>query len=127
MLEIYPKKVKLVFKHFPLRNHSYALKAAIAAEAAGRQDKFWQMHDKIFADFKNLSDEKIDNFALELKLNITKFSKDLKNPELAKKVQKDFKEGVAADVRGTPTLFINGKLVKDKSIKGMKREIEKLL
>ena len=85
------------------------------------------MHDKIFADFRNLSDERIDKFALELKLNITKFNKDLKDPELAKKAQKDFKEGVAADVRGTPTIFINGKLVKNKSLEGMKREIEKLL
>lgn len=127
MPELYPDKVKVVFKHFPLRNHSYALKAAIATEAAGKQGKFWQMHDKIFADFRNLSDEVVEQFATELELDLKMFNKDLKEKDISDKVRNDFQEGVAAGVRGTPTVYINGKLMKSKSLEAIKKEIERLL
>ena len=107
--ELYPDKVKLVFKNFPLNFHKQAEIAAEAALAAGAQGKFWEMHDKIFANQKNISVDILKGYAKDLNLDMSKFNEDLDSHRYKKTVQDDMKLGKGAGVRGTPTFFINGK------------------
>ena len=102
-------EVKVVFKHFPLPFHAFARKAAIAAEAAGRQGKFWQMQEAIFATQDMLSDELLLGHAKALGLDALKFSKDLADPALAKRVDDSRAEGVAFGVEATPAFFVDGR------------------
>jgi len=124
VLEQYPKGVKLLYKFFPLRNHQFGMKASVAAWAAGEQGKFWQMHDLIFANYSKLSDSKFDEFAKKIGLDMDRFKSDLKNPEGQKLIQEDMQNGRTAGVRGTPTIFINGKLLKNRNLAGMKKIID---
>jgi protein-disulfide isomerase len=66
VLEKYPHDVKIVFKNYPLRNHKFAMKAAIAALAAGSEGKFWEFHDELFKNYNKLNDQKIREIALGL-------------------------------------------------------------
>jgi protein-disulfide isomerase len=103
------RHLKFVFRHFPLSNvHEYALPAAIAAEAAARQDKFWQMHDIIFENQSLLSDQAFIEFALAIGLNIPAFRMDVMDEALAEKIETNFESGVRSGVNGTPSFFING-------------------
>jgi protein-disulfide isomerase len=124
VLEKYPKEVKLVMKNFPLPSHSFARKAAIAALAAGKQRKFWEMHEKLYANQKELSEAKVEAIARELLLNMEQFNKDLKDPSLGALVDRDISDGHRANVRGTPTVFVNGKLVNQRNLLGMVIEEE---
>jgi protein-disulfide isomerase len=124
VLEKYPKEVKLVMKNFPLPSHSFARKAAIAALAAGKQRKFWEMHEKLYANQKELSDAKVEAIARELGLNMEQFNKDLKDPSLGALVDRDISNGRQANVPGTPTVFVNGKLVNQRNLLGMLIEEE---
>ena len=119
--------VKMVFKHFPLNFHKMARPASEAAAAAQRQDKFWEMHDLLFKNHKKLSAEIIDNLAAEIGLDKEKFDADRKDKALKAQVQKDYTDGVKAGVRGTPTFFVNGIQVKDRSFKGFQQLIDKAL
>lgn len=111
VLKAYPKDVKLVFKNLPLGFHKNAKPAAIAALAAKEQGKFWEMHDLIFKNQRELSEEAFLEFAKTLKLNINKFVKDLNNPKLAKQVDDDAEMASKLGVRGTPGFFVNGNFV----------------
>lgn len=122
MLEKYPKDVKLVIKHFPI--HSFARKAAIAALAAARQGKFWEIHEKLLANQKELSDAKVETIAQELRLNMEQFKQDLKDPRIASLIDRDFNDGLQANIRGTPTVFVNGKLLSKESLSGFQEAIE---
>ena len=124
MSERYPKDVKLVIKQFPLPAHGYAKKAAIAALAAGRQGKFWDMHEKLFANQKDLSDAKVEAIAGELDLNLEQFDKDLKDPALTSFIDKDTNDGFKAGVQGTPAIFINGKSFTQRSLQGFEQVID---
>ncbi len=125
MLEKYPNDVKLVVKHFPLPMHNYARKAAIAALAAGKQGKFWNMHEKLFANQRDLNDSKVEAIAQEIGLNMEQFNKDLKDPAIASLIDRDMNNGRQASVQGTPTIFINGKLfVNQRSLQGFQQVIE---
>jgi protein-disulfide isomerase len=101
--------VQVVFKHFPLSFHAMAKKAAIAAEAAGRQNKFWPMHDALFATQDILSDELILGHAKALGLDVARFQKDLADPALAKRVDESRNEGVAFGIDATPAFFVDGR------------------
>jgi protein-disulfide isomerase len=125
LLGKYPKDVKLVFKNFPLPNHPYANKASMAALAADRQGKFWEYHRKLFESNASLSDAKMKDIATELGLDIEKFTKDLRDPGLQSLISRDLTEGVKAEVQGTPTLFVNGKPVRNASLEGFQQMIEK--
>lgn len=127
MLERYPKEVKLAFKHFPLRNHKFARKAAIASLAAKRQGKFWEFHDKLFENVSRLSDQKIQEIARELGLNQEAFEKDKKAQEIQGSISRDIRHGKEAGVRGTPTIFVNGRRLKSRSLDGFQVLIEKEL
>jgi protein-disulfide isomerase len=102
--------IKFVFRNFPLSKiHPHAFSSAVAAEAAGIQGKFWEMHDIIFENQKKLDSEDILHFASVLKLNMDRFKKDVRQNFLIQKVEKDFESGIRSGVNGTPTFFINGK------------------
>ncbi len=124
MLEKYPKEVKLVMKHFPLPMHSYARKAAIAALAANKQGQFWEMHEKLFASQKELSDAKVEGIARDLGLDMAQFNRDLKDPAIASMIDRDLNNGRQAKVQGTPTIFVNGKLLNQRSLQGFQQVID---
>ena len=87
--------------------------AAIAAEAAGRQGKFWEMHDKLFANYKTLTDANFDKWAGEIGLDMDKFKADLKDSALSKKVKAQQAAAVKLGARGTPAFFINGRFLSE--------------
>ena len=125
MLGQYPNDVKLVFKNFPLtRIHKSAMNAAIAALAANQQGKFWEFHSELFKNYNKLNDEKFNEIAQSLGLNMDQFTQDMKNPALAAMVQRDLQDGVKAGVRGTPSIFVNGRTLKQRSLAGFKQVIE---
>ena len=128
LLEKYPTEVKVVFKNFPLRNHKYAGKAAIAALAAGRQDKFWEFHDELFKNYNRLNDQKVQEIVKQLGLDETKFNRDKNDRTLSNRIQQDYNEGIKMGVRGTPAVFINGKQFRNnRSMKNMEVAIEEEL
>jgi protein-disulfide isomerase len=124
LLEKYKKDIKIVFKNFPLQMHPFADKAAMAALAANRQGKFWEFHHKLFESQSSLSDATIQNIAKDLKLNMDTFNRDLNDPALQGLINRDMNEGARAEVRGTPTLFINGKIMQVRSFPELEQTIE---
>ena len=105
----YGSRVKVVFKHFPLGFHKQAKPAAVAAMAAHQQGKFWEYHDKIFANQKGINDENLKKWAEEIGLDVPKWEAYVKSGEGDKVVDADMKEGRTAGLRGTPTIYINGR------------------
>ncbi len=103
------KQLKFVFRHFPIASlHEHAQTAAEAAECAGVQGKFWEMHDMLFQNYKTLDDDHLMHFAGHLELDIEKFEQDMENHIGKEHVHEDFTSGVRSGVNGTPTFFING-------------------
>ena len=104
----------IVYRHFPLRQiHANAEIAALSAEAAGKQGKFWEMHDMIFENQKKWEGEKnageiFIKYGEDLGLNIEKFKQDLDSKEVKDKVEADYQSGIKAGVNHTPTFFLNG-------------------
>jgi len=109
--ETYGEKVRIVFKHLPLSIHAKAPAAHAAAEAAHRQGKFWEMHDLIFANQREMSPEKYREYAEQLGLNLDQFDRDFADPAIKKKVDADAQEASTLLVRGTPGFFINGRFL----------------
>ena len=126
VLKQYPRQVKIVYKNFPLRNHKFAVKAAMAAHAADRQGKFWEFHDELFGAEK-LSNELINNIAVKLNLDIAQFNNDMNSPEIRQMISKDLQDAQKAGVTGTPTIFVNGKKLKDRSPAGFQAMIDQEL
>lgn len=118
VMEEYSQQVTFVYRHFPLRsNHPNAQLAAQAAEAAGWQDKFWEMHDKLFAQQDQWSDlkdptEQFIAYAGELDLAVEQFTSDLTSQEVINKVDDNYTSGLSAGVDSTPSFFINGTKIK---------------
>ena len=127
VLEKYPDDVKIVFKNFPLRNHKFAFKAATAALVAESQGKFWEFHDLLFKNYNRLNDQKIREIALGLGFDQTQFEKKMKDPKIRAMIRQDVRDGAQAGVKGTPTVFINGRRLKDRSLKGFQALIDKEL
>jgi protein-disulfide isomerase len=127
VLEKYPQDVKVVFKNFPLRNHKFAMKAAVAALAAEGQGKFWEFHDLLFENYNKLSDQKLQEIAKAVGLNLEEYEKKKKDPAIERQVKQDLSDGRRAGVRGTPTIFINGIRLRDRSLKGFQAAIDKQL
>jgi protein-disulfide isomerase len=107
----YPDDVRLVFKQFPLAMHARAEPAARAAVAAHAQGKFWEMHDRLFADRAKLGDADIVAHAREIGLDVAKFEKDYADSATAAKVSAEMNEGRVLEVSSTPTFFVNGRKV----------------
>lgn len=127
MFETYPKTVKLAIKNFPLPNHKFARQAAVAALAADRQGKFWKFHHELYQNYNQLNEEKIREIAQQVGLDTVKFNQDMKAPEIEAMVERDLRDGNNAGVRGIPTIFINGRLLRDRSFEGFQAAIEKEL
>jgi protein-disulfide isomerase len=109
-------KVKVVFRHYPLDIHRHAFLAARYAEAAGRQDKFWEMHDVLYGNqtlWSGVEDPTaiFDGYARDVGLEVEQLKADIDLAEVRNKIVADQRGGIRAGVRGTPSLFFNGRLV----------------
>ncbi len=103
---------QLVFRNFPLQEiHPQAHMAALAAEAAGKQGKYWPMHDLIFEHQEQLGGHFLLDLAKRLGLDLHQFGNDWKSDPIVNKVESDFESGVRSGVNGTPTFFINGNIL----------------
>ncbi len=133
--ETYPDDVRIVFRQLPLPMHPQAKPAAQAALAAHRQGKFWEMHDKLFANQKALNPQNYETWAGELGLDVAKFKKDYADPAIAKMVDEDMATSGKFGARGTPAFFVNGRFISgarpfesfDALIKEEKAKAEKFL
>lgn len=119
--------MKLVFKNYPLRRHAFAKKAAVAAFAARRQGKFWEYHDLLFEHGDSLSDEKFQQIARELGLDLNRFRKDLNDLKIVARVNQDIRLGAYMGVRGTPTVFINGRVSRARTLEALEAAVEHAL
>jgi protein-disulfide isomerase len=114
--------IRIVFRHFPLdsacnplvqsRFHPLACDAAVAAECAGEQGKFWQYHDLLFENQKHLTPQRLRNFARDLNLDMGRFENCLQNPDTRRRVEDDVALGVKLGVNSTPTMLLNGRVIR---------------
>ena len=109
--EHYGSKVRLAFKHFPLSIHPQAAGAHAAAEAAHRQGKFWEMHDKIFENQRDLAPATFERYAAELGLDVERFKRDVASADVKKRIDEDMRQAQKLGVSGTPSFFINGRFL----------------
>jgi len=101
--------LRFVYRHFPLAVvHPHAIRAAEAAEAAGAQGKFWEMHRLLFLNQNALDDVDLLRYAAALGLDLVRFEDDLAAHALAQRVRRDYVSGASSGVEGTPTFFVNG-------------------
>jgi protein-disulfide isomerase len=107
----YGDKVRFAFKHMPLPNHDKAPAAHAASEAAHRQGKFWEMHDKIFANQRDLSEKTFENYARTIGLDMSKYTRDVAADDVKKRIADDMRQAQELGVSGTPSFFINGKFL----------------
>ncbi len=109
LLHYHDRRLRFVFRHFPQNSlHARASLAAQAAEAAGAQGKFWEMHELLFRNRQSLAEAEMTHLALEIGLEIYRFNAELASGEYAARVHADFVSGVQSGVNHTPTFFING-------------------
>src|SRR5438067_1934834 len=109
LLQRFAGKVRYVYRHFPLEEvHPHALHAALAAEAAGAQGKFWPMHDRLFEGQPHLKDKQLHGYAERLELDMTRFAADMRHDSYLQRVREHIEGGTRSGVRATPTFFVNG-------------------
>ena len=111
LLKLYPDKIKLVFKNFPLGFHKNAQKAAEAFECAGEQGKYWEMYDKLFGNQKNLEIADLKKYAKELDLQTSQFNECLDSGKYEEKIKNSIEETQEFGISGTPGFFINKQFV----------------
>lgn len=109
VMKAYPRDVKLVYKQFPLDNHSQARLAAQASLAAHAQGKFWPLHDRMYGRSREINRANILLWAQEFGLDMAKFTAAMDSPATNQAVDRDLAEGERVGVEGTPTIFVNGK------------------
>ena len=103
-------KLRFVYRNFPIREiHPHAQAAAEAAEAAGAQDRFWEMHDALFEGQERLDLSTLLQRAVALQLDVARWERDMRGRAFSERVQEDFLSGLRSGVNGTPTFFINGR------------------
>lgn len=122
----YQGKTKLIFKNMPLQFHEMAEPAARAALAANEQGKFWDFHDKLFAT-QQLKPESITGIATALGLDMARFNADMQSPAIRQKLSKDMLDAQKAGVTGTPTVYVNGRKLKQRSMAGFQTLIDEEL
>jgi len=110
-----------------LSSHKFARPAAVAALAAERQGKFWEFHDKLYENYNRFNRQKIQGISQELGLDAVKFENDMRDSQLMAMIKRDKSEGVLAGVTGTPAVFLNGKLLRNRRLAGFQAAIEKEL
>lgn len=107
--DTFDSQIKFVFRNFPLQeSHEFALQAAISAEAAGLQNKFWEMHDALYENQYRLDEALFLALAENLDLDLEKFNNDVQSATVKEKVENDFESGVRSGVNGTPSFYVNG-------------------
>ncbi len=109
MWEARKDKVRFVYKFLPLTMHPHGEVAARAAIAAEMQGKFWPMHEKLFANGKHLEDADLDGYARELGLDLQRFRADMQKPAVTERIENDKKLADTLGVKGTPTIFVDGR------------------
>jgi protein-disulfide isomerase len=124
VLAAYPKDVNFAYKNLPLPMHPNAEPAARAALAAGKQGKFWEMHDELFKHSSDLSPATIHAIAEKLRLNVSRFEADMDSSPVRQQLDLEIRQAKVAGVRGTPTFFVNGRLAQTRSLEGFKSMIE---
>jgi protein-disulfide isomerase len=128
LLQLYPGRVRWVFKHFPLRIHPDAPLAHEAALAAREQGKFWEMHDLLLSNQRRLMREDLMSYARQLGLDLPAFANDLDSRRLRARVLRDTLQGRSLHVDTTPTYFINGKqVIGARPLSGFRQVIEREL
>jgi len=120
----FPKEVKVVQKNFPLSMHKFSRAAALAALAAGDQGKYWEYHEKLFQNYNTLSDSKFLEIAQEIGLDMDAFKKSLADPRHQAELARDIEDGRMAGVTGTPTIFVGGRKLNNRSLEGFKALID---
>ena len=112
MLARFDERVRLAFRHFPMEGvHPHALRAAEAAECAGGQEKFWPMHDLLFENQLHLRQPQLFEYAQHLRLDMPRFTAEMDDEIHLQRIREHQRNGDASGVRGTPTFFVNGRLV----------------
>jgi protein-disulfide isomerase len=102
-------QLRFVFRNFPITtSHPHAEQAAEAAEAAGSQGRFWEMHDTLYENQRRLGDDDLRSYAARIGLDLESFERDVAEHVHAPRVREDFMSGVRSGVNGTPTFYING-------------------
>jgi protein-disulfide isomerase len=105
-----------VIKHFPLSNHQFAHPGAMAALAAGNQGKFWEFHSQLLDNHAQVNDEKILEIAGGMGLNMDQFNQDRQSSSNRRLIQEDIENGRKIGVRGTPSVFMNGKRISNRDL-----------
>ena len=118
------KDIKVIFKHFPLSFHQMAKKTAKVSYCLNKQGKFWQFHDKVFANQKDLNDKNLENWVKELKINQDEYKKCLNDPNTEKAITDSISEGMKIGVKGTPSLYLNGVQINAMSKESINNAIE---
>lgn len=127
MFEKYPDQVKLIFLSFPLSNHRFSKKAAIAAFAAKKQGKFWEYHDRLFENVDSLNEQKFLQIARELNLDMERFKKDMNDLKIVARINQDIRLGAYLGIRATPTVLINGTVSRARTLESLQDEVDKEL
>ena len=111
LLERFPGRVRIVWRHFPLEEvHPHALAAALASEAAASQGKFWPMHDLLFDDQRHLDTPHVRRHAEKLELDLRRYDADMGDTVYLQRVREDIEGARTSGVRSTPTFFVNGEI-----------------
>jgi len=127
LLKQYPNDLNVIIKHFPLRSHKFASQASIAALAAERQGKYVELTREMFKNFRSLNEETVQAYAGAVGLDLEKFEQDRKDSEFQQQLQRDRQLAQRIGVRGVPSLYINGRSVKNRSPQGMAAMIDEEL
>lgn len=127
LLRHYPNEIKIVYKNYPLSSHPNARKAATIVMAAHIKGDFWPIHDRIFENYRRLNDARLAHIRSEFGFDTPEFEELMNSKEVEAMINSDIAQGRSIGVTGTPTVYINGKRVKDKSFEGLKRAIDQAL
>jgi|SRR3989339_1641964 len=115
--EEYGDKVSFVVRYFPLPNHKNSMTSAMAAETAGKQGKFWEMHDILYDNQKTWGEKQVadptlfEEYAKQIGLDMEKYKNDIATQEIKYRINRDSKEATSLGIQGTPTFFINGERI----------------
>ncbi len=125
VLAKYPRDVKFVIKHVPLKMHRFAENAAIAALAASRQNKYRELSALMMQNYSQLNEQTIRQYAQQVGLNMESFDSAIKDPELLKQVKADMQESTRCNVSGVPSIFISGRPIKSYTVECLSAMVEK--
>ena len=128
LVDGYGKNVRLVIRDFPLEQiHENAFQAALAANAANAQGKFFEYKEKLYKNQKSLDTESLKKYAVEIGLKVKQFERDLENKRFVGEVRKDIADGKKYGVDGTPSIFVNGYKIRSLSVISFRKAIERAL